>query len=312
VKSEPKNQLHRVDLNLLVELDTLLRERNVTNAAKTLFVSQSAMSRSLKKLRETFNDPLFIRTASGLTPTSKALELGKELQLILPLLSHLFNKNQFTPSDCKDTFSLSVPAFIGSRILPDLILGLMAEAPDVNLIEVPAKSNPYDLLDKGKLDFAIHYSKSLDQKYQSTKIGSIYPKLFVRHDHPIANSQASLEKVIEFPILAMTIEEDHKQAFNTPFQKLLSRYNSDNSPKLRSAQTTILMQVAANSDAVLFGMNALSAVSEFERDFVCVHDFKDDEEYHVDLYMLQHQRSVTSSSHQWLAGKIIDSVQAML
>ena len=98
------------------------------------------MSRSLKRLRETFDDPLFIRTSTGLTPTAKSLELGKELQHILPQLSALFQRNQFDPRECNDTFSISLPTFLGSTILPNLALGLFDEAPDVNLIEMAAKS----------------------------------------------------------------------------------------------------------------------------------------------------------------------------
>ncbi|MFA0108322.1 LysR substrate-binding domain-containing protein, partial [Vibrio splendidus] len=92
-------------------------------------------------------------------------------------------------------------------ILPNLALGLFEEAPDVNLIEMAAKSNPYDLLDKGKLDFAIHYASSLDQKYQATKIGTIYPKLFVRKDHPLVGKKSTLDEIMQYPVLAMNVEE---------------------------------------------------------------------------------------------------------
>ena len=67
--------IERIDLNLLVYLDILLRERSVTKAADQLGITQPAMSNSLRRLREWFNDPLLIRTSEGMTPTERALEL---------------------------------------------------------------------------------------------------------------------------------------------------------------------------------------------------------------------------------------------
>lgn len=303
------NQLIRVDLNLLVALDTLLRELNVTRAAKALFVSQSAMSRSLKRLRDTFDDPLFIRTSTGLTPTSKALELGKELQRILPQLESLFACNQFDPIDCDDTFSVSLPTFLGSAILPSMVLDLFQEAPKVSLIEMSAKSNPYDLLDKGRLDFAIHYSGSLDPKYQATYLGAIYPRLFVRKGHLLAKGKPTLKDIMEYPVIAMNVEEDHKLAFNTPFQQIMMEIESQKRPRLRSTQTHVLIDIAAQSDAVIFGMNALRALPNFDDTFIDIYDFVDSKQYHVDLYLLQHQRTFMSSSHQWMASKLCQVVK---
>ena len=60
--------LERVDLNLLIYLDVLLREKNVTRAAEQLGVTQPAMSNILRRLRNLFNDPLLIRSSEGMTP----------------------------------------------------------------------------------------------------------------------------------------------------------------------------------------------------------------------------------------------------
>ncbi len=68
--------LNRIDLNLLVYLDVLLRERNVTQAANQLSLSQPAMSNGLKRLRDLFGDPLLVRTSEGMAPTERALERG--------------------------------------------------------------------------------------------------------------------------------------------------------------------------------------------------------------------------------------------
>ncbi len=67
--------LERVDLNLLIYLDVLLREKNVTRAAEQLGVTQPAMSNILRRLRNLFNDPLLIRSSEGMTPTETGFRI---------------------------------------------------------------------------------------------------------------------------------------------------------------------------------------------------------------------------------------------
>ena len=75
--------LNQIDLNLLVYLEVLLRERNVTQAANQLGLSQPAMSNGLRRLRALFDDPLLVRTSEGMTPTERALELEPLVKDIL-------------------------------------------------------------------------------------------------------------------------------------------------------------------------------------------------------------------------------------
>lgn len=83
--------LERVDLNLLIYLDVLLREKNVTRAAEQLGVTQPAMSNILRRLRNLFNDPLLIRSSEGMTPTERALELQPRIRDALSDLSMIWN-----------------------------------------------------------------------------------------------------------------------------------------------------------------------------------------------------------------------------
>ena len=75
--------ISRVDLNLLVYLDVLLRECNVTKAANHLGITQPAMSNGLRRLRELFGDPLLVRTSEGMTATERARELQPVVRSIV-------------------------------------------------------------------------------------------------------------------------------------------------------------------------------------------------------------------------------------
>ncbi|MFT4574589.1 MAG: DNA-binding transcriptional LysR family regulator, partial [Marinomonas primoryensis] len=86
--------LQHLDLKSLTGLLYLLEERSVGRAADRLYLSQSAMSRLLNRLRDAFNDPLFIRTAKGMVPTSKALALEAPLKLMLEQIAGLWSESE--------------------------------------------------------------------------------------------------------------------------------------------------------------------------------------------------------------------------
>ena len=79
------SKLAKADLNLLVALHVLIEERSVSKAATRLHVTQPAMSKTLNRLRETFDDPLFARSKRGIQPTPRAEALANEL---IHVLSH--------------------------------------------------------------------------------------------------------------------------------------------------------------------------------------------------------------------------------
>jgi DNA-binding transcriptional LysR family regulator len=90
--------ISRVDLNLLVYLDVLLRECNVTRAAEELGISQPALSNSLRRLRDLFNDPILVRTSDGMTPTDRALELQPLVRNVLAAAEQaILPKTDFDP-----------------------------------------------------------------------------------------------------------------------------------------------------------------------------------------------------------------------
>jgi DNA-binding transcriptional LysR family regulator len=94
--------LHRIDLNLLVYLDALLRERNVTQAAQQLNLSQPAMSNGLRRLRTLFDDPLLVRTSEGMTPTERALELEPLVREALARIDRAVQpRSEFRPAEAQ-------------------------------------------------------------------------------------------------------------------------------------------------------------------------------------------------------------------
>ncbi|WED27761.1 LysR family transcriptional regulator [Vibrio sp. DW001] len=313
MKRSVEFELSRVDLNLLVSLKVLLKERNVSRAAEQLFVSQSAMSRTLAKLRTMFADDLFIRTSSGISPTPKAIEL--EL-LIAPLLSdlhHLIVPKEFDPSDSEITFNLSVPTYIASFLMPRLATDIMKVAPKVSITESNIKSNPFPLLDAGEIDFTMHYTRESSHKYFSEHIGSIYPILYARKGHPLFDGDApKMVQLLNYPFISMNVEENQLNAFSSPIQKLLELSDTFKKPALRSSQTQILLEVAQSTDALLFGSNLHLNHFQMSSQLHPVYSFEQQTELYVDLFLIQHKRNRENDAYKWFRTLMLSHLQAVL
>lgn len=134
------HDINRLDLNLLVVFDALLRERSVTRAGQTLGITQSAMSHSLARLRVFFDDALFIKSYRGVTPTAKAEALAPDILAIIDSIrNRVLSQAQFDASQAKRTFSLCVTDMGELVFIPPLLSRLKEVAPhcSIHTLQVP-------------------------------------------------------------------------------------------------------------------------------------------------------------------------------
>lgn len=152
-----ENDFRKIDLNLLIAFAVLFREQSVSLAADKLHLGQPAVSGSLARLREMFDDPLFIRSGHRMQPTARATELHTELMPLLEQLqSALFQQAEFIPANAKATVTLGMTDWVEMWLMPLLVPALRAEAPGVRLNVVA--SDPFtdaQRLEGGDLDMAI-------------------------------------------------------------------------------------------------------------------------------------------------------------
>ena len=126
--------INRIDLNLLVYLDALLRERNVTQAANQLNLSQPAMSNGLRRLRELFDDPLLVRTSEGMTPTERALELEPVVREVLSNIDQAVQpRSAFEPERCPPRLSHHGQRLRGIHAATQVLGKLRTLAPGLTL-----------------------------------------------------------------------------------------------------------------------------------------------------------------------------------
>lgn len=134
------HDINKLDLNLLVVFDALLRERNVTGAGRTLGLTQSAMSHSLARLRLFFDDALFIKSYRGVTPTAKAEALAPDVHAIIDAVrNRVLSQAQFDAAHAKRTFSLCVTDMGELVFIPPLLSRFKELAPhcSIRTLQVP-------------------------------------------------------------------------------------------------------------------------------------------------------------------------------
>ena len=135
-------RLARLNANLLVALDALLTERNVTNAGKQIGLSQPAMSAALSQLRAIFEDELLARVGRRYVPTRLAEELSAPLRSAMVLLERALEAPKaFDPATADREFSLAVSDYVLMMLAPPLIAKLAADAPAIRLRIVPIEAS---------------------------------------------------------------------------------------------------------------------------------------------------------------------------
>lgn len=159
-------KVNRIDLNLLVYLDALLRERNVTQAANQLNLSQPAMSNGLRRLRELFNDPLLVRTSEGMTPTERALELEPVVREVLSKIDQAVQpRGDFEAGTAQRVFRIMASDYAESTLFPSVLGKLRTLAPGLTLdIMTPSDVSFLDV-ERGKVDMVINRFDSMPQSF---------------------------------------------------------------------------------------------------------------------------------------------------
>ncbi|MEO0998550.1 MAG: LysR family transcriptional regulator [Pseudomonadota bacterium] len=163
-----RRELDRIDLNLLVYLDVLLREGNVTRAAQRLGISQPAMSNGLKRLRDVFGDPLLVRTRDGMTATQRAEALKPEVRAALARIEAIVQPaGDFDPAASERVFRIMASDYAETTLLPGTLTRLRREAPGVTVDILTPSDVTFREVELGQLDLVINRFDELPASFHS-------------------------------------------------------------------------------------------------------------------------------------------------
>ncbi|OBT09453.1 LysR family transcriptional regulator [Vibrio sp. UCD-FRSSP16_10] len=306
-----EQQLSRLDLNLLVSLSVLLKEKNVSRSAEVLFLSQPAMSRTLKRLRDVFDDPLFYRESAGLQPTAKALSLQEPLSEILLSVSKLIDSTKFSPQSCDQTFKISLPPLMSRQLSVPLIKELMRNAPNASLVEYPASLEPSALLKDRAVDFSIHIeSPSNNEEFPSELIGHTYAVFYGMANHPLAHQKkVTLEQCLKYQFVDLNLDLRSVFGDHNPIDRFLENKGLKRDIVFKSGQLNTLIDAMQDSDKLLISTHTLRNVDDFQQRLAPVLALKDEPAMAVKVYLIEHKRTLNSAAHQWLKQLILNTLR---
>ncbi|OMH39511.1 LysR family transcriptional regulator [Motiliproteus sp. MSK22-1] len=240
--------MDRLNLNLLRALTVLLQDRNVTQAALRLNLTQSAMSRQLTQLRDYFADPLLIREGNSYLLSARARQLLPQVQAILSDIEMLRTAEGFDPSSCRRRFSFACTDYVAEFIFPDVLKQLQLEAPGIDISYKMWQPDWLERLGQLPLDMVSTMTASVPKNLFSIHMGQDKPVCLMAGDHPLTGHQKlSLELLLNYSFVHLNSGGDKDSFFDRALEaKGLRRRILFEVPFFSSA-----FQVVADSRALM-------------------------------------------------------------
>ena len=197
------SNLRTFDLNLLVAFDVLMTDLNVTRAAEHMFVSQSAMSHILQRLRQQLDDPLLVKTPSGMKPTERALALIDPIRVLLNEMGQLIQPPlAFEAKTSQLQFVLAATDYMEFLLMPALsgLINRIAAGIDIH-VKRTESSFPDAQLENGSLDVVLGFESVLNPPAHLHRQNLFSDRMacVVRQNHPLIRQAPSIEEYLLAP-----------------------------------------------------------------------------------------------------------------
>ncbi|ASU40089.1 LysR family transcriptional regulator [Herbaspirillum sp. meg3] len=220
---EPKD----IDLNLLVVFQEVFQDRQISSVARRLNLSQPAVSNALARLRRTFGDALFVRTAQGMQPTPFAQQLAEPVASALLHVSKALNRQEaFSPATSERHFTIAMTDVGEVYFMPVLIEQCSLLAPGIQISTV--RAGTIDLkteMESGRVDLAIGAFDNVSSAlYQRRLFRQNYVSMF-RQDHPLAGKKVSIKEFLAARHLVVSSLESPYDRINQNLEKAGIRPN---------------------------------------------------------------------------------------
>jgi DNA-binding transcriptional LysR family regulator len=295
--------LRTLDLNLLLTLDALLSEHNVTRTAQRLGFSQPTVSVHLAKLRQVFGDPLLLPGPRGMRPTARADALREPLRQALDALEHaVAPARPFDPAGASRTWRIAASDYSESAILLPVLAGLRTDAPGLRLaiLEV-APSRIARQAERGEIDLAFHTSEDAPPGLRHRVLFTERYVLVGRAGHPRLKRRPTLA---QFCALEHVIVSPDGGGFRGSTDAVLRKMGLARRVVLSVPHFLFVMSVLAATDLV--AMLPARLVGGIGHSLRVVEPPVEIPGY--GMAMLWHERSHRDPAHVWLREYIANAV----
>lgn len=297
-----KSDIRNLDLNLLKTLDALLDERSVTRAAQRLSLSQPAVSGMLTRLRDYFDDPLFIRAPHGIVPTLRAQQLAAPVKRILADIDLLIQPVTFDPHTASLTFTVAATDYALRAVMVPFIAALKVQAPRVRVRVVPVEPDRLTAqLEQGNLDLALLTPATTPDDLHSRALFDERYVCMMHADHPDAGQPLTLDR---FCSLEHVLVSYAGESFHGVTDDALASVGRQRRVGLSVSSFLVLPEVLAMSEMIAV---APSRMAEHRPDmFVC------DAPLAIPGFtksMAWHGRTHRNPAQAWLRGLLAETSQ---
>ncbi|CAN7701573.1 MULTISPECIES: LysR family transcriptional regulator [unclassified Variovorax] len=239
----------RLDLNLLVTLEALLVEQNVTKAAARLHLSQPAVSAQLSRLRDVFDDPLLIPAHRGMTPTAKAVDLLDPLRQALDQLrATVAAHSNFNPAKARLTVAIACTDYLHAALVKPLVVQLRTKAPGVRVaqrnLDIPELEAQ---MARGDVDLALMTPQAAPPSLRTRHLFDERYVLIGRRKHPRLRAGITVE---EFARLEHVVVSLYGGGFVTPVDDALAAFGLKRNVVLSAASFLVVPDIVSQSDFV--------------------------------------------------------------
>ena len=211
------------DLNLFVIMNSIYTEGSLTKAAEVVGITQPAVSNALSRLREKFDDELFVRTGSGMVPTQKTENIIKDVQNALQLMQKSVNEpDEFKPESSQRTFRISLGDINEGRILAILMGKIEKEAPNVSVESYySARDQVPHALATNELSFAVDPFIPNSKDTNSMKVFSDKFVIAHRANHPVTKvSNLDLDEMLKLKYINISNRKRGASVVEMEMQKM--------------------------------------------------------------------------------------------
>lgn len=294
--------IRTLDLNLLKAFVVLLDECNVSRAAARLSVTQPAMSGILNRLRESFNDPLFVRVQHGMQPTDRALELGQIARKVLQDVGSMLSPPKLEPEKLNMTLRIAAMDYVQQIIALPLILRLRRLAPNVKVALLPVQGqNIKTLFEKNKIDLALVSQQHISADMPHTVLYHEEYVCAMSKTHPMAKTTLTLEQFCALPFAMLSYNGGE---FSGATDIALHKLGRQRKVMVSVNHISLLPQLLQDSDLVAVLPQHLARTLpnvHLQTPPIEVESFT--------MLMTWHERTEQDMAHRWLREVLLDVVK---
>ncbi|WP_460090882.1 LysR family transcriptional regulator [Pseudomonas sp. S2_E02] len=298
-------RFNHLDLNLLVALDVLLEEQNITRAAERLHMTQSATSGVLARLRTYFEDELLVQVGRKMQPTPYATELAKPVrEVLLTIQSSITAKPVFEPATSKRHFRLVTSDYLISVLFAQVIQNIHQQAPNITFEMLGPSDNSGELLVRGEVDLMIVPERYIIEGHPSRLLFEEEHVCVVWQGNTQVGDTLTLEQYMEMGHVSvgfgrtrhMSIEEwfMNQYGFNRRIEVITSDFNTLPQLIVGTQRIATMHQRLANLYAHYLPLRILPPPVKIPV---------------MREYMLWHRSVDGDPMHRWLRERISESIQ---